>query len=306
MSAKMAASRRVGYWTHEDRDYVWRLRFQLFVVPLTVMPAVALGMPIILSWMAQGSADAKAVALLIGIAVFFSVLGAFADDRYRAWLHDRYPYYKRVQIFENVSFAGKIFLDETALGVMGGAGRAENCAVRTAALAPLVRRARVIRALLMTGMWIALCAVIITVISARSGYLPPVAAFGMIIAALLAIGGLHLLWDLLRYDIPARWNPLAISVDLSREATAFLANAASHQGLVWCMDRKTVPRSLFASHAGPLLLGDTETAALAFGLWRSDAIILKDTSLEVARYYQMVEAIDTAMASDEAEHALRH
>ena len=77
---------------------------------------------------------------------------------------------------------------------------------------------------------------------------------------------------------------------------AILENACEDDGQIWLVDHKPVPRALFKTPFGPLLLGEPWTTAfLPFGLWKGHAHIRKEMSGEIRGYYRITEFLANAV-----------
>lgn len=294
-------------WTREDRDYIWLqrgLRFLRFAAfPL---PGVA---TLYCYFMFETATGLVRFAYLLGCAVIiigFANIVVNADSRACQWLARRFHHDRERQLYESRAWPPYIEDAINALETIDQT-RSQLLHSRKAILEPLRRTVlsyrRLLQRITLTSWTLAAIGVIYAASGHARGSQQTVPAI-TIATGLILIGiAMPRLWQILIYDIPARYNPMFSVVELSPAMAAVLQDACEDDGQIWLVDNKVVLRSLFKTPFGPLLLGDPwNEALLPFGLWSQETHIRKEMSPEIRKYYEMTRFLINAAHAFEDEH----
>lgn len=286
------AVERKASWTYEDRDYIWLNRLTYVLNPAGICILLLGGIPIMFEALDADGLRQAAIFIAIAVWSFFGTMAVtMLRSKYERYLESRFPFSRVRYLYSRPYF------DNTTLEYLRGPGdndRREAIEQRDAALAPL--RDRVARyKKLFRGVAIAqFTAGIVCIIWVHSPAVPGAPApLVSAIGILLLLGSLLSMpaWQIMIYDLPARWNPMYASTKLPAAMEELLQDACDDDGAIWIVDhmsisngaQKIVPRGLFKTPFGPLLFGDDwSSAPLPLGLWQFSAHIRKDVSKEIA------------------------
>lgn len=276
-------------WTHEDRDFVWLTRARRFLPALLMaLPAITGAWCVLHGTRIDGSIGAP-YKIATAIVIFGgATIGTAALWRFDRWMGTRFPYRRERELYAGRAWPPCIGEEITALEPVD-LPRSKLLADRAAILKPLRRRVIWFKKLMQRtaiAQWTIAALSLAYATSAQAQHAHHVGAALVIALALIASGMTWpVIWHVLIYDVPARYNPMYVPVQLSQPMAGVLQDACEDDGHIWLVDHKVVPRALFKTPFGPLLLGEPWTTAyLPFGLWVRAAHIRKEMSGEIRGY----------------------
>lgn len=286
------AVERKASWTYEDRDYIWLSRLTYLFTPLGACLMAPVGMLIMIA--AFDADGLNQAALFIGFAVWV-ISGSIAvpelKSKYEDYLRARFPGSRVRYLYD------RPFFDNSTLAYLrrpNDSDRREAVEQRNAALEPLRKRVARYKKLFRGAAITQFTAGIVCIIWLHTPAMPGAPApLVSAIGVILLVGSLLPLpaWQIMIYDLPARWNPMYVPITLPPAIEELLQNACDDDWAIWTVDhisilsgaQKIVPRGLFKTPFGPLLFGDDwSSAPLPLGLWQFSAHIRKDVSKEIA------------------------
>ena len=283
---------RKATWTREDRDYVWLRRTRETLPVLLILTLAIPGFWLLTQAVPPRDAiSPSAAAAFVLLCTIGGPAIATATAAFDKWLRRRFPEARERELYSGRARAPYIRDTIESLEPQT-VNYGERFYARRAILEPLRREVawfkRVFRHIAMIQWTIAALGLAYAA-SPEARHAQDVGmAVTTSVAFILSGFSLSLIWHVLIYDLPPRLNPMAMPVALSIAMTTVLHNACEDDGLIWLVNNKIVPRAMFKTPFGPLLLGEPwNTAHLPFGLWAGPRHIRKEMSGEIKEYYRM-------------------
>lgn len=273
-------------WTREDRDYIWlsrALNFKRLI--LTGLPGCSAAWCLAQGFPAHG--PAKLAYLIAAVAIIFATVTAGTSLILRSYhrMERRFPSKRERQLYARRASPPSI---GHAINALEPVDHNPQITIqkREAILEPLRRRVAWFRSAFQRVAIAQLTIAVVSLAYAASdgAALAHQVRFAIEVAAacVLSAATWPAIWNILIYDVPARINPLWAPVDLSGPMAAVLQDACDDEGEIWLAQHKIVPRGLFKTPFGPLLLGEfSGTASLPLGLWCRPTRLVKDMSREI-------------------------
>lgn len=291
-STQGPAVERKASWTYEDRDYIWLTRLTYVFTPAGICILAPTGLAIMIE--AIHAEGLRQAAIFTALAVWnFFVIMAVTElkSKYDEYLRARFPG-SRVRYLYS-----RPFFDNSPLAYLKGATNNDRRVAieqRDAALEPLRRRVALYKKLFRAAAITQFTAGVVCIfwvhtpaVPGAPGLLTSAIGILLILGSLIPTAG----WQIMMYDLPARWNPIYVPITLPPAMEELLQDACDDDGAIWTVDHisifngapKIVPRGLFKTPFGPLLFGDNwSSAPLPMSLWQFSAHIRKDVSKEIA------------------------
>lgn len=283
---------RKASWTYEDRDYIWLTRLTYLFTPLGACLMAPIAMLIMIAVL---DADGLRQAALFTAFAVWGVSGGIAvttlKSKYEKYLSARFHGSRLRYLYDRPYFDNST---RAYLRGLSDSDKRDAVEQRDAALEPLRKRVARYKKLFRGAAIAQFTAGIVCIFWLHTPAMPgaPGPLTGAI-GVLLLLGSLLPIpaWQIMIYDLPARWNPMYVPITLPPAIEELLENACDDDGAIWTVDhisilngaQKIVPRGLFKTPFGPLLFGDDwSSAPLPLGLWQYSAHIRKDVSKEIA------------------------
>ena len=279
-------------WTQEDRDFVWLSRLRKLLPVLLVLPAAILGGWMIVHFVGPGAENDQRTILAF---IFVGVVGgpgiAMTLAAFDSRMQRRFPERRQRHLY-----AGRVWSPYISDAVESlephTTSRGQRYEARRVILEPLRRKVawfkRALRRIAIIQ-WTIAAILLAYAVSPSTGSTEQIVASVAIALSLILSGlTLSLVWHVMIYDLPPRFNPMTHALDLPPATTAVLLDAGEDDGTIWLVDHKIVPRALFKTPFAPLVLGTPwDTAHLPFGLWAHTKHLRKEMSGEIREYYRI-------------------